>query len=128
MIKVDPAVINEVRGLGRIVMRTTADPIYAQTVQVVEILVLDVGASDFTKALSVARGRLQQRGWSVSSYTDVTVIMTSSRWSGTTAVLSRVDDIDSLGAQLEPGMEKAFQADPVKSGTYIVLSLSSIEG
>lgn len=127
VIKVDPAAINEVSSVGRIVTRTTADPIYEQIVQVVEVLVVDVDASDFAEALSVARGRLQQRGWTVSSQDDVTVFMRSSRWSGTTARLGRLKDIDSLGAQLEPGEEKALQADTAKSRSYIVVSVSREE-
>ncbi|MEV6159370.1 hypothetical protein AB0L53_54460 [Nonomuraea sp. NPDC052129] len=127
VIKVDPAVIKEVRSLGRIVARTTADPIYERTVQVVEILVLDVGPSNFAEALSVARRRLEQHGWSVGSNTDVTVIMTSSRWNGTTARLGRLEDIDALGAKLGPEVEKALQADSEKSSAYVVASLSAVE-
>ncbi|MGP4102280.1 hypothetical protein [Nonomuraea sp. KM90] len=127
VIKVAPAVVNEVGSIGRIVAQTTADPFYEGTVQVIEILVLDVGASNFLEALSVARSRLQQRGWSVSSYNDVTVIMTSSRWNGTTARFGRLADIGPLGAELEPKTQQALQADPAKSDTYIVASLSRAE-
>ncbi|MGP3913448.1 hypothetical protein [Nonomuraea sp. 10N515B] len=127
MIKVDPAAINEVSSVGRVVTRTSADPVYERIVQGVEILVLDVDASDFTEALSVARGRLQQHGWTVSSQDDVTVFLKKGRWYGTTARLGRLEDLDSFGARLEPGAEKALQADSVKSSSYILVSVSRDE-
>ncbi|MFI9848511.1 hypothetical protein ACIHFD_66720 [Nonomuraea sp. NPDC051941] len=125
VIKVDPVAINEVRSIGRVVTRTTADPEYKRTVQVIEILVFDVNASDFTEALGVARGRLEQRGWSVVGSADAPIEMESNRWKGTTVRLGKLEDIDPLGARLEPEAEKALQADPAKSG-YILVSLSSV--
>ncbi|MFF4617720.1 hypothetical protein [Nonomuraea jabiensis] len=125
VIKVDPAAINEVRSIGRVVARTTADPQYKRTTQVIEILVFDLNAPNFTEALSVARGRLEQHGWSVIGSADVPIEMESSRWKGTTVRLGQLGDIDPLGAALEPAAEKALQADPAKSG-YILASLSSV--
>ncbi|MGW4798817.1 hypothetical protein ACWEPC_41015 [Nonomuraea sp. NPDC004297] len=125
VIKADPAAINEIRSIGRVVTRTTADPQYKRTIQVIEILVFDLNASDFTEALSVARGRLEQRGWSVIGSADVPIEMESSRWKGTTVRLGKLEDVDSLGGILEPETKKALQADPAKSG-YILVSLSSV--
>ncbi|MEU6716901.1 hypothetical protein ABZ897_36030 [Nonomuraea sp. NPDC046802] len=87
---------------------------------------LDVKASDFAEAASVARGRLEQRGWSEVFSSDEFVQMESSRWKGTTIVLDRVKRMDSMGAVLEPEAERALQADPAKWDSYIVVSLSSV--
>lgn len=125
-IKVDPAAIGEVRSVGRVVTRTFADPIYERTVQVIEILVIDVEASSLAEAAKTVRGRLEQQGWSTVGPTDLPIQMESSRWKGTTARLGHVEEIGSLGARLEPSAEKARQADPAKWGSYVVVSLSSV--
>ncbi|GAA3542413.1 hypothetical protein GCM10022419_023210 [Nonomuraea rosea] len=126
VIKVDPDALANVRSVGRVVTQTFADPIYERTVQVIEILVVDMRAADFPEALDLARDRLEQLGWNEVGPTDVPVQMESSRWKGTTTRLGSVEDLDSLGAQLEPAAEKALQADPKKWETYIVVSLSSV--
>ncbi|MGW0806139.1 hypothetical protein [Nonomuraea sp. NPDC002799] len=126
VIKVDPGAISEVRSIGRVVTQTFTDPLYERTVQVIEILVIDMQAADFTEAVNLMQGRLERLGWSEVASTDMWVQMESSRWKGTTAGIGSVEELDSLGAQLEPATEEALQADPEKWGSYIVVSLSSV--
>jgi hypothetical protein len=127
VIKIDPAAVTDVRAIGRLVAQTTTDPYDQDTVQVVEILVLDVGASDFSEALTVARARLQQKGWNVSASGDIIVTMESSRWKGTTTRLGRLEDLESFGAELPPEAKKALQTDTAKSSSYVLASLSTVE-
>ncbi|GAA4936284.1 hypothetical protein HD597_010376 [Nonomuraea thailandensis] len=126
VIKVDPGAVTEVRSVGRVVTQTFTDPMYERTVQVIEILVVDMQAADFPEALDLARDRLEQLGWKEVGSTDVMVQMESSRWKGTTTRLGSVEDLESLGAQLEPAAGEALQADAKKWATYILVSLSSV--
>ncbi|GAA2897749.1 hypothetical protein [Nonomuraea rubra] len=126
VIKVDPGALAEVRSAGHVVTQTFTDPIYERTVQVVEILVVDMRAADFPEALDLARDQLKRLGWNEVSSGDVVVQMESSRWKGTTTRLGPVEDLESFGAQLEPTAAKALQADPKKWATYVLVSLSSV--
>ncbi|MGW4799374.1 hypothetical protein ACWEPC_43870 [Nonomuraea sp. NPDC004297] len=127
VIKVDPAAISEVRSIGRVVARTTADPFYERTVQVIEILVFDFDAPDYSQALSEARGLLRKRGWSEIFTDEYGAVMESDRWRGTTARLGKLEEVASLGATLEPQVAEMLHADPAKSDSYVVISLSSVE-
>lgn len=125
--KVDPAAVSEVRGIGKVVTQTMTDPIYEDTIQVVDILILDVAASGFEDALNTARQRLRQRGWVESvGGTDEYILMESSKWEGTTLTVGNIKKVETLGATLEPRVERALQSDPVKTGSYVVASLSSV--
>ncbi|MEU8393930.1 hypothetical protein AB0C28_01975 [Nonomuraea sp. NPDC048892] len=126
VIKVDPGALTEVRSVGRVVTQTFTDPVYERTVQVDEILVVDLRAADFPEALDLVRNRLKQLGWNEVSSIETVVHMESSRWKGTTTRLGPVEDLESFGAQLEPAAEKARQADPKKWATYVLVSLSSV--
>ncbi|AQZ67904.1 unnamed protein product [[Actinomadura] parvosata subsp. kistnae] len=112
--------------MGRVVTETFTDPFYERTVQVIEILVIDMRAAGFPEALDLARDRLERLGWYEVGSTDVSVQMESSRWKGTTTTLGSVEDLDPLGAQLEPAADEALQAEPKRWATYVVVSLSSV--
>nr|SBO91053.1 hypothetical protein BN4615_P567 [Nonomuraea gerenzanensis] len=112
--------------MGRVVTRTFVDPMYERTVQVIEVLVVDMRATGFLEALDLARTRLERLGWSEVGSTDVSVQMESSRWEGTTTTLDSVEELDALGARLEPTAGEALRADPKKWANYIVVSLSSV--
>jgi hypothetical protein len=63
VLSVDPAAVEEVSGIGTVVARTEDDPMYENTILVLENMLIDVGASGGDEALEIARGRLEQRGW-----------------------------------------------------------------
>ncbi|TYB62183.1 hypothetical protein FXF51_26030 [Nonomuraea sp. PA05] len=97
----DPAAVEEVRDIGTVFTRTMADPIYDNTIQVEDILIMDVGGSGVDEALDIARGRLAQRGWTVVGTSERLLVMESAKWKGTTLQAAGVERFDSYGADRE---------------------------
>jgi hypothetical protein len=112
MLEVEPGVLREVSSIGTVVAQTTADPIYDHTVQVINLLIMDVGASSFGDASAVARTALEGRGWvrSGASFTDY-ISMESPRWAFTSLTISPIRDLADYGAEVADSVMKSPRAD-----------------
>ncbi|MEV4808083.1 hypothetical protein AB0K18_49555 [Nonomuraea sp. NPDC049421] len=123
-LKVDPAAVEEVHDIGTVFTRTMADPIYGNTIQLEDILIMDVGGSGVDEALDIARERLAQRGWKVVGASERLLVMESAKWEGTTLQAAGVDRFESYGAERETEILKELETDPAKADKYLVVSLS----
>ncbi|MGW2215988.1 hypothetical protein ACWCSD_13455 [Nonomuraea sp. NPDC001684] len=62
-LQADPAALAQVREIGRTVRQEQAELAHDGTIQVEDIVVLDLGAATFEEALRLAHDRLRRRGW-----------------------------------------------------------------
>jgi hypothetical protein len=119
VLEVEPAALLEVRGIGAVIEETTVDPIYENTVQVINLLIMDVDASSFEEASAKASDLLQARGWFVSDrYLDY-VEMESAKWDFTKVTIGPLSDLDGYGATMKNGI-------PPESAAYVLVDVTPV--
>ncbi|MEU4227504.1 hypothetical protein AB0F17_24700 [Nonomuraea sp. NPDC026600] len=122
-LEVDPAAINDARQIGAVVLHTKSEYTYKNSTQIDEILVMDVGASDFMEAEAEAHSRLIQQGW-----TDLGAHNVESRkWRYVIVSLDSLDGLDAYGATLQAEIEKAVQAASKEAGSLVIVDLAPME-
>ncbi|WP_156325598.1 hypothetical protein [Nonomuraea sp. SBT364] len=120
-IEVAPEALREVSGIGTIMAQTIVDPIYENTVQVCNILIMDMGASSFEEAAIKARTRLEERGWVLSGKPNYSSIsMESPKWEFTRLSIKRVHSITNHGADVG----KAVTSNAPRSASYVLIDVT----
>lgn len=125
MLSVDPAAVEEVSGIGTVVARTKDDPMYENTILVLENMLIDVGASGGDEALEIARGRLEQRGWKVVGSSYKVLFLESARWEGTSVNVTSVEQVRQVGPEPEGEILQVMRSDPEKADEYLLGTMSS---
>lgn len=125
MLSVDPAAVEEVSGIGTVVARTEDDPMYENTILVLENMLIDVGASGGDEALEIARGRLEQRGWKVVGSSYKVLFLESARWEGTSVNVTSVEQVRQVGPEPEGEILQVMRSDPEKADEYLLGTMSS---
>lgn len=125
MLSVDPAAVEEVSGIGTVVARTEDDPMYENTILVLENMLIDVGASGGDEALEIARGRLEQRGWKVVGSSYKVLFLESARWEGTSVNVTSVEQVRQVGPEPEGEILQVMRSDPEKADEYLLVTMSS---
>ncbi|GAA1012769.1 hypothetical protein Aple_014940 [Acrocarpospora pleiomorpha] len=64
--RVDPGVLSDVRGIGKVVARTTTEYTWEGLTTITDVLVLDVGGVTGKQAVPRASERLVARGWTIN--------------------------------------------------------------
>jgi hypothetical protein len=125
VLSVDPAAVEEVSGIGTVVARTEDDPMYENTILVLENMLIDVGASGGDEALEIARGRLEQRGWKVVGSSYKVLFLESARWEGTSVNVTSVEQVRQVGPEPEGEILQVMRSDPEKADEYLLGTMSS---
>ncbi|WP_157594887.1 hypothetical protein [Streptosporangium amethystogenes] len=118
-VEVDPAAVKAVRSVGRVVLQTPADFTWEGTTQIDEILVMDVGASNFEEARNMVYERLHQLGWSKLGRHN----LESHKWKHIIVSFDSLNDLRSYGP-LQQKIESAVQVDSAKSTALVLVSLA----
>lgn len=87
-LQADPAALAQVREIGRTVRQEQAELAYGGTIQVEDVVVLDLGAATFEEALRLAHDRLRLRGWQDAGEGPNLLRMTSPTWKQASLTLS----------------------------------------
>ncbi|MEV5892839.1 hypothetical protein [Nonomuraea fuscirosea] len=111
-LEVEPDALREVSSIGTVVAQTTMGPLYERTVQVTNILIMDVGASSFEDASAKARTALERRGW-VESHASINghVFMESPEWASTSLTIASVRDLAGFGPHMTDLINRSPGAD-----------------
>ncbi|TDE47936.1 hypothetical protein E1295_22100 [Nonomuraea mesophila] len=112
MLEVEPGALREVSSIGTVVARNTVRLLDDHTVQVINLLIMDVGAPSFGNASAAARTALEGRGWvrSGSSYDDL-IHMESPQWAFTSLTITPIRKLAGYGAEVADSVMKSPKAD-----------------
>ncbi|MBB6350932.1 hypothetical protein FHU36_007504 [Nonomuraea muscovyensis] len=79
--QVDPAVLKDVRSIGKVIAEATSEGVVDRGVDVVNTVVVDIGAKKEGDALNEAVRILERHGWRISADNRPTLVsMDSSKW------------------------------------------------
>ncbi|MEV5497502.1 hypothetical protein AB0M50_19095 [Nonomuraea fuscirosea] len=122
-LEVEPDAVREVSSIGTVVAQTTVDPFYERTVQVSNILIMDVGASSFKEASATARTALEGHGW-VKSAEPITdhIYMESPEWAFTSLSIAPIQDLAGWGADVPDSVMKSPRAD-----AYVLIDMTPLQ-
>lgn len=123
-IRVDAAVVHEVRSVGKSVGQTTSELEYEGAVQVVDILVLDLSAASFSEALELAHDNLRRHGWIDMGREPKEIYMRSKKWDGVDLAIGSLGILDSYGVRQSPELANLLKVDTSESQSYLVAELS----
>jgi hypothetical protein len=124
-LEVDSAAVAEVRTIGKVVAQTKIEDTWKSTTQLDEFLLMDLGAVDYDAAHDKARDQLERLGWQ-STHTIDWTRMISTKWKHTVLKIDSFKRYESYGRPLEPQTEKALMAEPNRTNTYVILTLTRI--
>lgn len=102
-LQADPAVIDNVRGIGKVLGETTTEGTWEGTTEIENILVVDVGSTSSKEALNKAFHLLGERGWKVTSQNiPKRVMMESTIWEDVhlSVDISNSLDVDSYPEEI----------------------------
>ncbi|MFI6637355.1 hypothetical protein ACIBI7_51460, partial [Nonomuraea fuscirosea] len=102
---------------------TSVDPFYERTVQVSNILIMDVGASSFKEASATARTALERHGW-VKSAEPITdhISMESPAWAFTSLRIAPIQDLAGWGADVPDSVMESPRAD-----AYVLIVMTPLQ-
>lgn len=124
-IRVEEDAVDEVRSIGRIVAETTQDPIYRDTVQIDNILILDVGAPSFKRGVSIAESRLEKHGWEVDSKIPAFTDMKSTRWKDTSLTVRPYKKDDSYKYAIQNQIADKVNVEPNEQNKYLLVIVTA---
>ncbi|WP_157248724.1 hypothetical protein [Nonomuraea typhae] len=117
--RAEAGAVREVSGIGRVVEKTFVDPIYRNTIQIDDILVMDVGASSHEEGMAVARDRLAKAGWVPGVEREQGISLDSARWKDTPLSVAPYEPeaVRSLGATT---------TTPYDQGKYLLVVMTKV--
>jgi hypothetical protein len=124
VIEVDPVALREISSIGTVVGQATIDPLYENTVQVINLLIMDVDASSFEEASARARGLLKERGWIVLSENLDTIKMESSEWEFIRVTIEPLEDLEGYGSKAAAKIKDVVKSNSPKSDAYILIDVT----
>ncbi|MGP3959653.1 hypothetical protein ACTWPT_26950 [Nonomuraea sp. 3N208] len=125
-LEVDAAAVREVGAIGEIVARTTEELEYKKTIQVVDILIVDVGKNTFPEALDSARDQLQRRGWTNAYNSQDLIRMTSPKWEKVSLTAMSLNMLEPFHIK-KPEIAKAFKENEAGPHVYLLIDLTKLE-
>ncbi|MFI7700344.1 hypothetical protein [Nonomuraea sp. NPDC049480] len=125
-IRADAGAVDEVRGIGRVVAQTTADPIYGDTIQIEDVLIMDVGAPSFEMAMDSARKLLERRGWTTMDKLVTYVSMKSTRWGGTSLTIDPFQKLASYSGSTQKRIAEKVHIEPTDQNKYILVVVTRV--
>ena len=123
-IKVEVGAVNEVRSVGRVVAATTEDPMYEDTIQIDDVLLMDVGAASFELGMDHARKLLEQRGWTSTDERVDYVRMESTRWKDTSLTMQTYRKGDSYADSVQTRIEGNVYVKPADRNKYVLVVIT----
>ncbi|MCP2349886.1 hypothetical protein [Nonomuraea roseoviolacea] len=123
-IRVEEGALSEVLSVGRVVARTTEDPVYNNTVQIDDVLVMDVDASSFEVGMDVARRRLEQHGWAFSEKVATRTLMNSTRWKDTSLTIEPFRKGTSYAGSWQEYIAHKVHVEPNDQNGYLLVVVS----
>ncbi|NBE91859.1 hypothetical protein FE391_00720 [Nonomuraea sp. KC401] len=125
-IRAEAGAVDEVRSIGRVAAQTTEDPLYGDTVQVDDILIMDVEASSFEEGVSAAREQLEQRGW-VTTFKGVAFTeMRSNRWKGASLTIRPFELDKSYKFAVQNRIAEVVNVDPNGRIKYLLVMITRV--
>ncbi|MEV0996627.1 hypothetical protein [Nonomuraea sp. NPDC050202] len=119
--KVDPAAVEEVRSVGRVVLQVQSDWTWEGSTQIDEILLMDVGSSTYEESCDIAYERLRQLGWSERGNDG----LESHKWGHIAISFDSLDNLDAYGPLEQPLWDAAL-ADSATSSSLILVDLAPL--
>ncbi|MDX3100002.1 hypothetical protein [Nonomuraea angiospora] len=123
-IRVEAGAVDEVQSIGRVIAQTQDDPRFENTIQVDDILILDVGAQSSEEGMRVAQSRLEQRGWIPAGEGPTFKAMTSTRWKHTSLSLRSFMSDDSYGIEVRDLVDKEVSGDQTDRSKYVIVVIA----
>ncbi|MBB2744708.1 UNVERIFIED_ORG: hypothetical protein FHR35_004557 [Microbispora rosea subsp. rosea] len=128
-------VVVDMRSTGKLVAQTTAEWYWDGLTEIMDVLVIDTGATDTTDALASATHTLKKRGWRLNdAFPSPSVLMKSDKWREvevSVEPLSSYDppSSDGLNEELDKRNEQLFRALNMAAGAEnLVVLQSSAQG
>ncbi|MEV7006651.1 hypothetical protein [Streptosporangium sp. NPDC051022] len=120
-LQVNPAALDDVRGIGKVLGEVTTEGIWSNTKEVINKLAIDTGSANSREAINKAGDLLRKRKWvAVSQSTSEFMQMKSTVWDG---VYLTIFPFDSSEIELYP--EKAQEAiKKASAGSEALLAVS----
>ncbi|MEV4378227.1 hypothetical protein [Streptosporangium sp. NPDC049644] len=119
--KVDPAAVEEVRSVGRVVLQVQSDWTWEGSTQIDEILLMDVGSPTYEESRNIAYERLRQLGWAERA----NEVLESHKWGHIAISFDSLDGLDAYGP-LEQPLRDAALADQAVSSSLILVDLAPL--
>ncbi|MFI6920566.1 hypothetical protein ACIBIZ_11495 [Nonomuraea spiralis] len=123
----ETAAIDQVREIGETLAQANAELTYDGTVQVVDIVLLDVGTATSDEALEVAHNRLLQQGWRDRGTGPNLIQMTSPRWEQVALSIGPISRLRSLKMQLDSKTEQMLRSGSSRINDFVVIDLSTTD-
>ncbi|MEV0829853.1 hypothetical protein [Nonomuraea rubra] len=111
-----PVAVREASAVGTVMARTTQELLYENTVQVIHVMIVDVGEDNFADALSSVSDQLRERGWVENSVGPTHLDMSSTKWEEVHLRAGFPSLLPSFPAEKHADIRKALK-DTV-DGTY----------
>ncbi|MEU6790306.1 hypothetical protein ABZ907_01290 [Nonomuraea wenchangensis] len=120
-VRAEAEAVDEVRSIGRVVAQTTEDPQYRDTIQIDDILMLDMNATTFDTATDEACRLLERRGWVLTDKVPSHHLrMASTRWEDTSLTIYPFDQANSPNS-LQQRVAEAVNIAPMARNKYILV-------
>lgn|GEM_PF-6879881 len=126
-LEVDRAAVREVHRIGDVVAQTTAEYVYGNTVQVAEILIVDVGKTSFSEAIKTAEEGLLNEGWVVTRRSVDQVDMKSRKWEKVMLSVGPLELLEPYHAEMKPDVAQAVKDHKDGVGVYLLVDLSKAQ-
>lgn len=126
-LEADAAAVREVGSVGDVIARTSQELQYERTVQVIELLIVDVGESSFLEALDATRKRLKRHGWIEESTNSDSFSMKSLKWKNTIVTAASLNTLEPYHAELRPDIAKAIKESSAGPRVYVLIDISEVK-
>ncbi|MEV4177005.1 hypothetical protein [Nonomuraea sp. NPDC049709] len=117
--QVDPAVLDEVRSIGRVIGESTSDGIWEDTNDIVTTFVIDVGGESGPESVNKAIDLLGRRGWKIShTNLPTSVTMESPKWESDRLVVRPFDPVE---VENEPEIKEEIKKKRARPAALVVV-------
>lgn len=117
--QVDPAVLDEVRSIGRVIGESTSDDIWEDTNDIITTFVIDVGGKSSPESVAKAIDLLGKRGWKIlHSNLPTSLTMESPKW-GTDDLVVR--PFDPVEVENEPAIQGEIKKKSTRPAALVVV-------
>ncbi|MEU8252044.1 hypothetical protein [Nonomuraea sp. NPDC048916] len=120
-LKVNPAAVEEVRSVGRVILQVQSDYTWEGSTQLDEVLLMDVGSSSYKESRKIVYKRLRQLGWSERGDDS----LESRKWGHIAISFDSLDGLDSRGSLAQP-LRDAALADSAMFSSLILIDLAPL--
>lgn len=117
--QVDPAVLEEVRSVGKVIGESTSEGIWEDTNDIITMFVIDVGGKSGPGSVNRAIDLLGRRGWKIlRTNLPTSVTMESPKW-GTDQLVVR--PFDPVEVENEPEIQEEIRKKSAKPAALVVV-------